>query len=84
MGVKVERTDFCQGPHAHEVIGGHRQHEQLVDFLDAAHHHLSDGPVVGCGRELRKLKIRKQELPRRPRRGADAILGLVVAVHSIT
>ncbi len=35
-------TDLSQGPHPHQVVGRHRHHEQPVDLLDAAHHHLVD------------------------------------------
>ena len=45
-------TDLSQGAHAHEVVGRHRQYEDLVDLLDAAHHDLANradkfGPTKG-------------------------------------
>ncbi len=36
------RTDVPQGSHARELVGGHGQHEQLIDFVQAAHHHLAN------------------------------------------
>jgi hypothetical protein len=33
--------DLPQGPHACEVVGGHGQHKKLIDFVQAAHHHLA-------------------------------------------
>jgi len=46
-----------QRTHSHEVVGGHRQHEQLIDLLDPVHHHLPDranglGLAEACFGEL--------------------------------
>src|SRR5476651_774452 len=39
--LRLQRTELFQGAHAHEVVRGHRQHEHLIDLLQAAHHHLA-------------------------------------------
>src|ERR1700679_3176552 len=39
--LRLQRTELSQGAHAHEVVRGHRQHEHLIDLLQAAHHHLA-------------------------------------------
>jgi len=34
------RTELSQGSHAGEVVGCHREHEHLIDFLQSPYHHL--------------------------------------------
>ena len=55
------QTDLPQGPHAREFVGGHGQHEQLIDFGQAAHHHLANradqlGPAKGLLNEFSLLR----------------------------
>ena len=36
------QTDFSQRAHAREVVGGHRQHKNLIHALESSHHDLAD------------------------------------------
>ena len=53
-------TDLPWRAHGREVVAGRGQHEELIDFLETAHHHLSDaadllGPSEGLLNEFALL-----------------------------